>query len=437
MLWVLCFLFFTMALIAGLVFLRKQYQLYPNEGPVDDWSKHQNLMCTKVWDDKSDEHGDSARECGDESGRCDPRAALFDFLIVSLCVLASLGIIRPFEPIPMPAPPAPTPTGPPPEPLQILSWTSGSSSFPTDNFVDVMFVTPVAYDPVNIPITGFNGTAYGSDGSIVRTVQTLPPGGAVSGLPVVGLQFQGLSLSVNYSFSVGASNSQGNSVPAFANEGRPFYPQAQCAAPVTSCVVPPAPLIASLRAGYPGDGYAYVSVVSAPTPGVVIPPVLYYTISGPGGFVSVTAAPGQEIPVPGLVAHQWLSFTATATNVVGQSNTASVPAYVWLENAPTGIENMCSKQQRATLITFLFSAACALVLLVVLLYLTYIRRARRRFAIVTLHGQRQWGLPARVLLELADARALEACFNQTIGKGQYDLASAGYNSQQRLQNKRD
>lgn len=52
LLWVLAFLFFTMALIAGLIFLRKEYQLYPNEGPVDDWSKHQNLMC-KSWDDKS------------------------------------------------------------------------------------------------------------------------------------------------------------------------------------------------------------------------------------------------------------------------------------------------------------------------------------------------------------------------------------------------
>lgn len=357
-----------------------------------------------------------------------------------MCVPSdSLGIIKPFEPIPEPPQPAPAPTGPPPSPLQIIGWAPGELSFPTDYYMDVLFLTPVAYDPINIPITGFNGTAYANDGSIVRTTQTLPVGGVPSGLPVVGLQFQGLNLALNYSFSVGASNSQGNSVPAFANEGRPIYPQVQCAAPINSCVAPPAPRISSLRAGAPGDGFAYVSVSPGPSPpsGTVIPPTLYYTISGPGGFQSVTAQAGQEIAVPGLAAHQWLSFTATATNVVGASAAASNPAYVWLENAPTGIENMCSKQQRATLITFLFSAACALVLLLVLLYLTYIRRARRRFAIVTIHGQRQWGLPARVLLELADARALEACFNQTIGKGQYELATAGYNSQHRLQNKRD
>ena len=152
----------------------------------------------------------------------------------------------------------------------------------------------------------------GGDAPSSYTV-TSSPGGLTCTVnaPATSCTVEGLTNGTEYTFTVVATNSGGDSAPSSASAG---------ITPVD--VVPGAP---GTPTATPGVGQAEVSW-SAPNSGGA--PVSYTVTSAPGGFTCTVDAPATSCVVEGLTNGTEYTFTVVATNTGGDSAPSSASAGV-------------------------------------------------------------------------------------------------------------
>ncbi len=184
--------------------------------------------------------------------------------------------------------------------------------------------------PTGVSATAGNGqasvsfTAPASDGgsAITSYTVTASPGGATATCPGSPCVVTGLTNGTSYTFTVHATNANGDS------------PESSASSAVTPATPPGAPTGASATAG---DGQASVSFTAPASDGGSA--VTSYTVtSSPGGLTAT--CPGSPCVVTGLTNGTSYTFTVHATNAVGdsaESSASSAVTPVSVPGAPTGV----------------------------------------------------------------------------------------------------
>ncbi len=192
-------------------------------------------------------------------------------------------------------------------------------------------VTPLSVPgaPTNVVATAGTGqatvtwTAPPTGGSAITryTVTASPSGAMVTTTGATSAVMTGLSEGTTYTFTVFATNAQGNSVVS---------------SPSSPVTIPGPPGTPTGVAATAGSQEAFVSW-TAPSNGGSAITGYTVTVVQTGATVSVTAAAGTTATVTGLTAGSSYSFTVTATNALGNSAASAASSSVTILGAPSSV----------------------------------------------------------------------------------------------------
>ncbi len=179
-------------------------------------------------------------------------------------------------------------------PVSVPGAPSGVSAEPGDGQASVSFTTPA--DSGGLPITSYTVTAS--------------PGGATATCPGSPCTITGLTDGTSYTFTVHATNSEGDSAESSAS------------AAVTPASLPGAPTGVAADAG---NGQASVSFTAPASDGGAS--ITSYTVTASPGGATATC-PGSPCVVTGLTGGTSYTFTVHATNDIGNSPESAASAAV-------------------------------------------------------------------------------------------------------------
>ena len=176
----------------------------------------------------------------------------------------------------------------------------------------------------------FTAPASNGGSAVTSYTVTSSPGGLTATCPGSPCVVTGLTNGTSYTFTVHATNANGDS------------PESAASAAVTPVSVPGAPTGVSAD---PGDGQASVSF-TAPADSGGLPITSYTVTSSPGGLTAT--CPGSPCVVSGLTDGTSYTFTVHATNSEGDSAESGASAAVTpasLPGAPTGVSASAGNAQ--------------------------------------------------------------------------------------------
>jgi len=191
-------------------------------------------------------------------------------------------------------------------PVSVPGAPTGVSAQPGDGQASVTFTPPA--DHGGLPITSYTVTAS--------------PGGATATCPGSPCVVTGLTDGTSYTFTVHASNSEGDSAESGASSA------------VTPAALPGVPTGVSATAG---NGQASVSFTAPASDGGSA--ITGYTVTASPGGVTATC-PGSPCTVTGLTGGTSYTFTVHATNAIGDSSESAASSAVTPVGPPAKPSNV-------------------------------------------------------------------------------------------------